>query len=243
MYRAPSAALYRRTVRTLDEMLARSMRSTSRPVAAVAREFFDPARRRCSASGLGRCGDATLRPHSAAVASTVSSHAIGVPKEIKTNENRIALVPAGAEALVAAGTGVHRAGAGIGSGFEDERLRGRRRDDRADAATPWGKADMIMKVKEPIASSGRGCARADDLHLLPLRRRREADARAHGPAARRASRTRPWSSRRASCRCSRRCRKWRGAWRCSRARSTSRSCTAAVACCSAAFRAWRRPRW
>ena len=46
---------------------------------------------------------------------------IGVPKEIKTNENRIALVPAGAEALV--GRGPHRLveqGGGLGSGFTDE---------------------------------------------------------------------------------------------------------------------------
>ena len=43
---------------------------------------------------------------------------IGVPKEIKTNENRVALVPAGAEALVAAGhTVVIEAGAGLGSGL------------------------------------------------------------------------------------------------------------------------------
>ncbi|NCW45171.1 MAG: alanine dehydrogenase, partial [Gemmatimonadaceae bacterium] len=45
---------------------------------------------------------------------------IGVPKEIKTNENRVALVPAGAEALVAAGHEVFiETGAGIGSGFDD----------------------------------------------------------------------------------------------------------------------------
>ena len=46
---------------------------------------------------------------------------IGVPKEIKTNENRIALVPAGAEALVGAGHTVYvEQGAGLGSGFADE---------------------------------------------------------------------------------------------------------------------------
>ena len=46
---------------------------------------------------------------------------IGVPKEIKTNENRIALVPAGAEALVAAGHTVWvERGAGEGSGFSDD---------------------------------------------------------------------------------------------------------------------------
>ncbi|HEV7836928.1 MAG TPA: alanine dehydrogenase, partial [Gemmatimonadaceae bacterium] len=45
---------------------------------------------------------------------------IGVPKEIKTNENRVALVPAGAEALVTAGhTMMIEKGAGDGSGFPD----------------------------------------------------------------------------------------------------------------------------
>ena len=53
---------------------------------------------------------------------------IGVPKEIKTNENRIALVPAGAEALVAAGHTVFiEQGAGLGSGFTDEAYTGGRR--------------------------------------------------------------------------------------------------------------------
>jgi alanine dehydrogenase len=76
---------------------------------------------------------------------------IGVPKEIKTNENRIALVPAGAEALVAAGHQVlvERTG-GEGSGFEDEAYTGVGAQLAPDAATVWAKADMIMKVKEPI---------------------------------------------------------------------------------------------
>src|SRR6266513_229620 len=46
---------------------------------------------------------------------------IGVPKEIKTNENRIALVPAGAEMLIGAGhTVLIETGGGLGSGFSDE---------------------------------------------------------------------------------------------------------------------------
>ncbi len=76
---------------------------------------------------------------------------IGVPKEIKTNENRIALVPAGAEALMAAG---HRVtierGAGEGSGFEDAAYSAVGAQIAPDAATVWADADMIMKVKEPI---------------------------------------------------------------------------------------------
>ena len=46
---------------------------------------------------------------------------IGVPRETKTNENRVALVPAGCEAFVAAGhTVVVEKGAGLGSGFADD---------------------------------------------------------------------------------------------------------------------------
>jgi alanine dehydrogenase len=76
---------------------------------------------------------------------------IGVPKEIKTNENRIALVPAGAEALVAAGHQVLvEKGAGEGSGFEDADYTAVGAQIAPDAATTWAKAEMIMKVKEPI---------------------------------------------------------------------------------------------
>ena len=76
---------------------------------------------------------------------------VGVPKEIKTNENRVALVPAGAEALVAAGHSVLiERGAGEGSGFPDERYIAAGAAIAPDAATTWREADMIMKVKEPI---------------------------------------------------------------------------------------------
>jgi alanine dehydrogenase len=76
---------------------------------------------------------------------------IGVPKEIKTNENRIALVPAGAEALVAAGHSVMiEKGAGEGSGFPDSVYTAVGAKIGADADAVWREADMIMKVKEPI---------------------------------------------------------------------------------------------
>jgi alanine dehydrogenase len=77
---------------------------------------------------------------------------IGVPKEIKTNENRIALVPAGAEALTAAGHEVLiQLGAGEGSGFPDQNYLGVGARIVPDAPTVWRDSDMIMKVKEPIA--------------------------------------------------------------------------------------------
>jgi alanine dehydrogenase len=77
---------------------------------------------------------------------------IGVPKEIKTNENRIALVPAGAESLVGAGHSVLiEVGAGIGSGFPDEAYTAVGAKIAPSAAAVWKDSDMIMKVKEPIA--------------------------------------------------------------------------------------------
>ena len=78
---------------------------------------------------------------------------IGVPKEIKTNENRVALVPAGAEALVAAGHEVFiETGAGFGSGFDDADYVAVGAQIVPDAATAWGKAELLLKVKEPIAA-------------------------------------------------------------------------------------------
>ena len=77
---------------------------------------------------------------------------IGVPKEIKTNENRIALVPAGAEALVAAGHSVTiEKGAGDGSGFRDRDYTTAGASIGPNADAVWNDAEMIMKVKEPIA--------------------------------------------------------------------------------------------
>jgi alanine dehydrogenase len=78
---------------------------------------------------------------------------IGVPKEIKINENRVALVPAGVEAMVAAGHSVVvESGAGEGSGFPNELYTVAGAEIAPDAASVWREADMIVKVKEPIAA-------------------------------------------------------------------------------------------
>ncbi len=78
---------------------------------------------------------------------------IGVPKEIKTNENRVALVPAGVELLVGAGHTVYvEAGAGLGSGFSDDAFATAGARLVGSDEEVWAKADMIVKVKEPIAS-------------------------------------------------------------------------------------------
>ena len=77
---------------------------------------------------------------------------IGVPREIKTNENRVALVPAGAEMLAAdRHTVLVEANAGIGSGFPDAAYEEVGARIVPQARTVWGEAEMIMKVKEPIS--------------------------------------------------------------------------------------------
>jgi len=77
---------------------------------------------------------------------------IGVPKEIKTNENRIALVPAGCELLVANGHRVSvERGAGAGSGFNDEQYLTAGATILETPEEVWAAAELIMKVKEPIA--------------------------------------------------------------------------------------------
>ena len=78
---------------------------------------------------------------------------IGVPKEIKTAENRIALVPAGAERLVRDGhTVLVEKNAGVGSGFMDVAYETAGATVLPEAAAVWQQAEMIMKVKEPIES-------------------------------------------------------------------------------------------
>lgn len=75
---------------------------------------------------------------------------IGVPKEIKDNENRVAITPALAHALVDQGHEVRiEAGAGDGSGFRDEDYIAAGATIVPDAETVWKTAEMVMKVKEP----------------------------------------------------------------------------------------------
>ena len=78
---------------------------------------------------------------------------VGVPKEIKTNENRVALVPAGAESLAGDGhTLLVEQGAGLGSGFSDDAYRAAGAQVAKSADEVWAKAELILKVKEPIES-------------------------------------------------------------------------------------------
>jgi len=78
---------------------------------------------------------------------------IGVPKEIKVQEYRVGLVPAGVQRLVDAGHTVYiQKGAGLGCGVSDEDYVKRGAKILETAQEVWKTADMIIKVKEPIAS-------------------------------------------------------------------------------------------
>ena len=76
---------------------------------------------------------------------------IGVPKEIKTKENRVSMTPAGVAVLLESGHQVFvEKSAGVGSGINDSEYvkMGAQILDTADEV--WAEADMIVKVKEPL---------------------------------------------------------------------------------------------
>ncbi len=78
---------------------------------------------------------------------------IGIPKEIKPQENRVSLTPAGADALIRAGHKVLiETKAGIGSGFTDESYANVGAKVLKETDRIWEQADMILKVKEPLPS-------------------------------------------------------------------------------------------
>ena len=104
---------------------------------------------------------------------------VGVPKEIKDHEFRVGLTPGGARALVKAG---HRvlveAGAGAGSGLGDDAYGVAGADVVVDKATLFERADLIVKVKEPLESEfalfRKGQALFTYLHLAANRPLTEA---------------------------------------------------------------------
>jgi len=76
---------------------------------------------------------------------------VGVPREIKTAEHRVALVPAGAESLRGDGhTLFVEQGAGTGSGFPDDAYRAVGATIVPTAADVWARSEMVLKVKEPV---------------------------------------------------------------------------------------------
>ena len=76
---------------------------------------------------------------------------VGIPTEIKNNENRVAITPAGVHELVRRGHEVFiQAGAGVGSGFHDADYVAQGAKMLATAEEVWASGDLLLKVKEPI---------------------------------------------------------------------------------------------
>ncbi|MHC5065724.1 MAG: alanine dehydrogenase, partial [Planctomycetota bacterium] len=76
---------------------------------------------------------------------------IGIPKEIKAQENRVGTVPAKVHALVEAGHQVMvETGAGLGAGLEDAAFEHAGAKIAKDASQVYGESEMIIKVKEPL---------------------------------------------------------------------------------------------
>ncbi len=97
---------------------------------------------------------------------------VGIPKEIKNNENRVAITPAGVEALRHNGHNVFiETNAGLGSGFTNEDFQTAGAVILETAAEVWSTSDMIMKVKEPLAEEygyfREGLILFTYLHLAP----------------------------------------------------------------------------
>jgi len=98
---------------------------------------------------------------------------IGVPREIKDNESRVGITPAGVKALSEAGHKVLvETRAGAQSGFPDDEYQNAGAEIVGDAGFVWGKSEMVVKVKEPIepeyAYFREGLVLFTYLHLAPL---------------------------------------------------------------------------
>jgi alanine dehydrogenase len=98
---------------------------------------------------------------------------IGIPTEVKDHEYRVGMIPAAVHALVAAGHQVIvQKGAGLGSSIPDEDYVEAGARIVPDAATVYGEAEMVVKVKEPVEQEypllKRGQTLFTYLHLAPL---------------------------------------------------------------------------
>jgi alanine dehydrogenase len=98
---------------------------------------------------------------------------IGVPKEIKDNEARVGVTPAGVKALTEAGhTVLVETQAGAQSSFPDEEYLQAGAEIAAEAASVWNRAETVVKVKEPIeqeyAYFREGLVLFTYLHLAPM---------------------------------------------------------------------------
>jgi alanine dehydrogenase len=155
---------------------------------------------------------------------------IGIPKEIKNHEYRVGMIPAGVHALVSSGHEVVvQEGAGLGSGIPNEDYIEAGARLVPDAEGVWSWAEMVVKVKEPVAPEY-GLMRPGQilftyLHLAPLPELTDVLLERHVS------------------RCSPRCRRWPAAWRSWSAPASSRGFTADAAPSSRACRVCRRATW
>jgi alanine dehydrogenase len=82
---------------------------------------------------------------------SMTQQTIGVPKEVKIDEYRVAMIPVGVEELTRAGHKMLiQAGAGQGSGIGDEKYAENGAQIVSSAAEIWARSDLIVKVKEPM---------------------------------------------------------------------------------------------
>src|SRR5215470_17917732 len=98
---------------------------------------------------------------------------IGVPKEVKDHESRVGIVPSGVKALVDAGHQVLvETSAGALSSMLDEDYKSAGAQIVSTAGDVWNRADMVVKVKEPIVGEYQyfreGLVLFTYLHLAPL---------------------------------------------------------------------------
>jgi alanine dehydrogenase len=81
---------------------------------------------------------------------------VGIPREVKSGENRVAITPAGVVALRDHGHTVNvEAGAGLGSGIDDSKYRASGAQIIKSAAKLWARSELVLKVKEPRPSEYR----------------------------------------------------------------------------------------
>src|SRR5579885_838481 len=103
---------------------------------------------------------------------------VGVPREIKDNEYRVGIVPSTVRELTEKGHAVLvESGAGAGAGLPDADYRAAGAEIAANADVVYGRAELIVKVKEPLAAERkklhRGQVLFTYLHLAPDREQTE----------------------------------------------------------------------
>jgi alanine dehydrogenase len=111
----------------------------------------------------------SIQPHKAGETAMI----VGVPKEIKDNEARVGVTPAGVKALAEAGHKVLiETQAGAQSGFADEQYQNAGAEIVGQAGHVWGNSEIVVKVKEPIEPEfvffREGLLLFTFLHLAPL---------------------------------------------------------------------------